>query len=248
GQWYLRAYDHSGEPLGSHRSSACQIDNLSQSWAVLAGMPKERASQGLESAYHRLFDADLGVMRLLDPPFSPPDKAGYIAGYLPGVRENGGQYTHAVPWVIWAMVELGWTERAWQLALALLPINHARTIEQAQRYRVEPYVTAGDIYMNPQQLGRGGWTFYTGSAAWLYTVVLEKLLGFERRGNRLRLKPKLPDHWNSFSITYQWGSSTYHLTASRDEEAVTLDGQPTADGWIILSDDGRIHQAQFRIL
>jgi len=246
GQWYLRAYKDSGEPVGSARSSACQIDNLSQSWAVLAGMPKERCETAMEAAYQRLFDPQLGIMKLLEPPFDPADDAGYIGGYLPGIRENGGQYTHAVPWFIWAMTELGWIDRAWQMALAILPINHTLTQEGIERYRVEPYVMAGDVYTHPQQKGRGGWTFYTGSAGWLYTVVLEKLLGFERHGSMIRLVPRVPETWNSFAITYQWGSSTYHLTASRSETP-SLDGQPLQEGWATLIDDGKIHQATFSI-
>lgn len=247
GEWYLRAFYDNGEPLGSRQGSACRIDNLSQSWAVLAGAPKDRAAQALDQAYQRLFYPDLGVMQLLDPPFSPPDRPGYIAGYLPGIRENGGQYTHAVPWVVWAMAELGWTERAWQVTRALLPVNHALTLKAAHRYRVEPYVMAGDIYINPQQRGRGGWSFYTGSAAWLYTVVLEKLLGFQRRGDQVRLSPQVPEDWKEFSLTYRWGGATYHLTASREEPFASLDGEKLPDGWVTLLDDGRIHQARFRL-
>jgi len=246
GEWYLRAFSNNGQPLGSAASAGCQIDNLSQSWAVLAGMPRERYVKAMESACQKLWDDSLRVMKLLDPPFAPREGAGYITGYLPGVRENGGQYTHAVPWFIWAMAELGWTEKAWEMAEGILPITHAETTEEMQRYRVEPYVMAGDVYTNPFQAGRGGWTHYTGSAAWLYTVVLEKLLGFERRGNKVRLDPKVPQEWNSFSITYQWGHSTYHFTAQGDGLPM-LDGMPLADGWVSLTDDGHIHQAVFPI-
>ena len=247
GSWYLRAWYDNGQPLGTSAAASCQIDNLSQSWAVLAGAPRNLAIKAMDSAYTRLFHRDVGVMQLLDPPFNPPDRPGYIAGYLTGIRENGGQYTHAVPWFIWAMKELGWTDRAWEMARAVVPINHALTPQEARRYRVEPYAMAGDVYMNPDQRGRGGWSWYTGSAAWLYVVVLEQLLGFQKNGNSVRLSPRVPEDWPEFSITYQFGRSTYHLTASKEVLYPTLDGEKTDGPDIALNDDGRIHEARFPI-
>ncbi len=247
GDWYLRAYYENGEALGSQSASACQIDSLSQSWAVLSGIRRDRAAQGLNEAYQRLYLSDIGVMQLLTPPFEPLDKAGYIAGYLPGIRENGGQYTHAVPWVIWAMKELGWKDRALDLLNALLPINHSLDIPNALRYRLEPYFMAGDIYTNQKQYGRGGWSMYTGSAAWLYTIVLEQILGFTKVGNSLKLKPFVPEAWEDFSITFFYGQSTWHITASKDVVYPTLDGEKLTGGALTLIDDHRIHDARFRI-
>lgn len=247
GAWYLRAWYQNGEPLGSAQSGACRIDSLSQSWAVLSGIGRDRAGQALKEAYDQLFLPDIGVMRLLTPPFGPTDKAGYICGYLPGVRENGGQYTHAVPWVIWAMKEMGWRDKAWELTDAVNPISHAMDIAGAMRYRLEPYFMAGDVYSNEKQYGRGGWSMYTGSAAWLYTVVLEQLLGFSRHGDTFRMRPFVPDSWDDFSITFLYGQSTWHITASRDVVYPTLDGEKLTHGSFSLVDDGRIHDARFRI-
>ena len=247
GAWYARAFYESGESLGSQSSSACQIDSLSQSFAVLSGIRRDRASQALNEAYQRLFLPDIGAMQLLTPPFEPCDRPGYIAGYLPGIRENGGQYSHAVPWVIWAMKELGWKDRAYELLDALLPITHAMDTRNALRYRLEPYFMAGDIYTNKKQYGRGGWSLYTGSAAWLYTVVLEQLLGFEKNGDTLKMKPFIPLEWEDFTITFLFGQSTWRITASRDVPYPTLDGEKLTDGCITLVDDHRIHDARFRL-
>ena len=245
GAWYLRAWYDNGKPLGSRESLGCQIDNISQSWSVLAGAQRSRAEQAMDSAWNTLYDESLGVMRLLDPPFDGGENPGYIAGYLPGVRENGGQYTHSVPWMIWALLQLGQKERAWELTKALLPINHAATRQDADRYRVEPYVMAADITMNPDQKGRGGWTWYTGSASWLYVIVLEQMLGFDKQGDKVRLMPLAPKDWQEFTITYRHGRTTYHLTASREAPFPTLDGEKLSEGWIQLKDDGRIHEGRF---
>jgi len=247
GDWYLRAFYSHGEPLGSQGGSSCQIDSLSQSFAVLSGINRERAARGMDAAYHRLFLKDIGVMQLLSPPFEPADRAGYIAGYLPGIRENGGQYTHAVPWFIWAMKELNRKDRAYELLEAVLPINHSLDKKSALRYRLEPYFLAGDIYTNKKQYGRGGWSMYTGSAAWLYTVVLEQLLGFTKTGDQLTLKPFVPDAWTDFSLTLAFGQSTWHITAARDTPYAILDGEKLIGGVLTLTDDRRIHTARFPI-
>ena len=180
GEWYLRAWFDDGTPLGSAASPECRIDSLSQSWAVLALGVTERTSRAMEQAWQQLFDPRSDVMRLLTPPFDGVLDAGYISGYLPGIRENGGQYTHAAAWMLLALCELGWTDRAYTLLRALNPILRGGSPEGMLRYRVEPYALAADVYANPLQQGRGGWSHYTGSAAWLYTVVLEKLLKLPR--------------------------------------------------------------------
>lgn len=239
GSWYLRAFFDDGAPLGSATSPECRIDSLSQSWAVLALGITERTAQAVDHAWQQLYDPRRGLMKLLTPPFDGKLDAGYIGGYLPGIRENGGQYTHAAAWMLWALCELGWADRAWELLRALNPIHHGANPD---RYRLEPYALAGDIYANPQQMGRGGWSFYTGSAAWLYTIVLEKLLGFHKRGDQVRLHPMVPPEWDSFTISLQMGSATWHFHASRDIPALTCDGEPVPSGWVTLTDDGHIHE------
>ena len=245
GEWYLRAWFDDGAPLGSAKSPECRIDSLSQSWAVLALGVTDRTARAMEQAWQQLYEPRLGLMRLLTPPFDGVMDAGYIAGYLPGIRENGGQYTHAAAWMLLALCELGWTDRAYALLRALNPILHADTPEGALRYRLEPYALAGDVYANPQQQGRGGWSHYTGSAAWLYTVALEKLLGLEKRGSRVRLVPRVPKDWDEVSVTLQLGASTWRLQADRETAAATCDGRMAEGGWVTLVDDGKIHQAHF---
>ena len=241
GSWYLRAYFEDGAPLGSATSPECRIDSLSQSWAVFALGVTQRTAQAVDQAWQQLFDPRRSLMKLLSPPFDSKLDAGYIGGYLPGIRENGGQYTHAAAWMVWALSELGWIDRAWALVRALNPIRHGNDPE---RYRLEPYALAGDVYSHPQQLGRGGWSFYTGSAAWLYTIVVEKLLGFDKRGDQVRLRPLVPPEWDGFTLTLQWGSATWHFHAGRDEPAFTCDGVRVDGGWVTLTDDGRIHEVR----
>ncbi len=245
GAWYLRAWYDDGEPMGSSRSSECRIDALPQSWAVLSGVSRERASLAMDHLWRSLFESDIGILKLFTPPFDGLEKPGYIAGYLPGIRENGGQYSHAVPWAISALHQLGRDDLAWQLTLAALPINHALTRQLATRYRVEPYVMAADIYSHPQQRGRGGWTWYTGSASWLLYTILGQLFGFQKLGNTLRLRPCLPEGWDGLTITYLYGSATYHLHAAKDCAFPVADGQRLKEGKLILADDGRIHEATF---
>lgn len=245
GSWYLRAWYDGGEKLGSAGSPECRIDVLPQSWAVLSGLSRERASVAMDHAWRLLYERDIGILKLFTPPFDGREQPGYIAGYLPGVRENGGQYTHAVPWAIAALHQLGQDDRAWELVSALLPVNHAATRQLAVRYRVEPYVLAGDIYANPQQRGRGGWTWYTGSASWFLYVMLEQLFGFQKIGNTLRFRPVAPAGWEGFRISYRFGSATYHLHASRDCPFPVADGEQLREGRLVLVDDGRIHEATF---
>ena len=247
GDWYLRAWYDNGKPLGSRESLGCKIDNLSQSWSVLSGANPFRSARAVDHVWNLLYDSEHLLLKLLDPAFDGGENPGYISGYVPGVRENGGQYSHAVPWTIWALLEMKDKKRAYELLQALLPLNHARTRQDADRYKEEPYVMVADIYTNPDQMGRGGWTWYTGSAAWLYVITLEKLLGFEKRGDKVRLNPRVPDEWQDFTITYQYGRATYHLTGSREANEPMLDGSSLASGWITFKDDGRIHEARFPI-
>lgn len=248
GAWYRRAWFDDGSPLGTAGDSACEIDCIAQSWAVIAGARRERAEMAMDSLWEKLVDPEHRTLKLLTPPFDQyPRDPGYIQGYLPGIRENGGQYTHGAVWAVQAFAKLGQAERAWSLLRMLLPTSHSATKEDAQIYRVEPYVSVADVYANPQQLGRGGWTWYTGSAAWLWIAAMETLLGFEKIGTRLRLNALLPIEWVGFSCTYEYGNTTYRLTAHREASQVTLDDVRQADGWIELKDDGQLHEAMFPV-
>lgn len=234
GAWYLRAWFDDGTPLGTAGAKECEIDGLSQAWAVLAGA--KRAEQALDSALARLVDTDAGIVRLLHPPFDGATEPGYIRGYPPGIRENGGQYTHAAAWLVAACAKLGRMETAWSLFQMLLPTAHASTPEAVMRYRVEPYVVAADV-AGGEHAGRGGWTWYTGSAALLWSVGMECLLGFEKRGSRVRLRPSAPADWPGYALEYRHGQSVYVLRAVR--------GAAENDGWVELVDDGMRHEAVY---
>ena len=214
GGWYLRAYDDDGCPLGSANDRECRIDAISQAWAVLAGLDANRCRVAMDAAWDRLVDRSAGIIRLLTPPFDGhgPDP-GYIRGYPPGVRENGGQYTHGALWIFLALIRMGDAKRAHRALDMLLPFRHSDAPDKARVYRVEPYVMAADIYDRPGMAGRGGWTWYTGSAAWMYNCILA-LLGYERRENRVRLNALLGD-WPAASVTVPFGQSTYRLVCDR---------------------------------
>lgn len=244
GQWYLRAWYDDGHALGGPDTQPPRIDLISQCFAVLSGAPRNKARDALARAVERLYDREAGIVKLLDPPFTPEEGAGYIGAYLPGVRENGGQYTHALPWLILALCRLGENALAWEIFRACLPQHHADTKEKALRYRLEPYVLAGDIYAGENK-GRGGWSWYSGSAAWLYFAVLTGLMGFEKRGDRARLRPRPAPDTEEFTIAYRFGASLYHFTAARDALFPTLDGVRLEDGWAPLLSDGRTHEARF---
>lgn len=244
GRWYKRAFNDNGEPLGSAKNGECRIDLIAQVWAVLGHLSRDRCRIAMDAAWDMLVDEESDLIRLLDPPFSGKEfDPGYIAGYPGGVRENGAQYTHAACWLLLALVHMGDTRRAHEALRMLLPPYHADTEEKARRYRVEPYVTAGDIYTLPGCEGRGGWTWYTGSAAWLYVAALE-LLGFERKGDRVRFNALLGE-WPEVSALLRFGKSIYRLVCRADVTMVTLDGLPTHEAFIPLTDDGLEHVALF---
>lgn len=205
GDWYRRAYDDEGQPLGSATNLECRIDALAQSWAVISGAaPADKAARAMESVEAQLIDEEAGIIRLLTPPFvSDPRDPGYIKGYVAGVRENGGQYSHAACWVVQATALLGRHERAWELLCMLSPISHTKDPERLARYKGEPYVLAADVYGAAPHLGRAGWTWYTGSAGWFYRIAIETLLGFSiLGGKKLRLQPRIPHDWPGFGINY----------------------------------------------
>ena len=241
GRWFLRAWYRDGRSLGGPDSPVPRIDLISQCFAAFAGMPRDQVGKALDAAWDALRRQETGITLLLSPPFSPEEKAGYIGAYNPGVRENGGQYTHALPWFMRALLMQGQTERAWQLLYECLPYAHSDSPEKARAYAVEPYVLAGDIHSG----GRGGWTWYTGSAAWLYWVVLRDFLGFDKKGNGVRLNPKAPKNWEEVTLLYRHGRSRYQLTAARDAHYITLDGEKVTGAYVPLRDDGRAHEIRF---
>ncbi|MBN1460229.1 MAG: hypothetical protein JXA57_11885, partial [Armatimonadetes bacterium] len=251
GQWYLRATYDDGQPLGSAVSEECQIDSIAQSWAVLSGAgDAQRAIQAMASVQDRLVREDDRLVLLFTPPFDRTERdPGYIKGYPPGIRENGGQYTHAALWTVWALATLGQGEQAARLFSLLGPISHSDTPAKMARYRVEPYVVAADVYSASPHTGRGGWTWYSGSAGWMYRLGLEAILGIRRAGNVLRIAPCIPSDWPEYAISYRFGSSTYHIRVENPDRicqgiiSVQVDGANSPDKEIKLRDDGHDHQA-----
>jgi cyclic beta-1,2-glucan synthetase len=250
GKWYRRAYFDDGTPLGSEKNTECQIDSLSQSWAILSGAgDPARSLQALKEADDRLVLNDEKIIRLLDPAFDITSlDPGYIKGYVPGVRENGGQYTHAAVWMIMAYAKLGNAKRAWELLHMINPINHTSNQEGVSVYKVEPYVVAADVYALDPHTGRGGWTWYSGSAGWMYQLITNSLLGIRLSGNKLSFEPCIPQEWNSFKITYKYLSATYHIQVIKKTDAVKtnviIDGIEQTDPCIHLQDDGKEHQVE----
>jgi len=217
GAWYRRAWFDDGTPLGSSANAECQIDSISQSWAVISGGGDAiRARQAMDAVDQRLVRRDRQLVQLLDPPFDKSNlEPGYIKGYVPGVRENGGQYTHAAIWTTMAFAMLGDTARAWELFNMLNPVHHSATPEAMARYKVEPYVMSADIYAATPHTGRGGWTWYTGAAGWTYRLILETLLGLKLEVDRLRIAPCMPAHWDTYKIHYRYRETVYHITVRR---------------------------------
>jgi cellobiose phosphorylase len=253
GQWYQRAWFDDGSPLGVARNAECRIDSIAQSWSVFArGGDRDRQRRAMQSVHEKLVHADSALVQLLDPPFdhSRPTP-GYIQGYLPGVRENGAQYTHAAVWAAMAFAALDDPGHAWELARLLNPVLHADDAGRIAVWRTEPYVMASDVYALPPHTGRGGWTWYTGSAGWMYQLLVESLLGLHRDGDRLRVEPCLPPHWDGFEIDYRHGASQWHIVIARgapgDSARVEVDGTLVDDGAIALEDDGRHHDVQLRL-
>jgi len=255
GQWYRRAYFDNGEPLGSSVNPECQIDSLPQSWAVISGAgDPNRARQALQSVDQRLVRRDAGLIQLFDPPFDKSSlNPGYIKGYIPGVRENGGQYTQAAIWTAMAFALSGESERAWELFTLLNPIHHGATPAQIATYKVEPYVVAADVYAVAPHTGRGGWTWYTGSAGWMYRLLVETLLGVNREGDQLRLAPRLPKMWTTCKIHYRYRQTVYHITITRlapdstGANILILDGNEISGTTLPLADDQNEHFAELKV-
>jgi cyclic beta-1,2-glucan synthetase len=250
GAWYRRAYYDDGTPLGSKENAECAIDAIAQSWSVLAGVgDPDHARTAMRSAHEHLVRSDTGLVLLLTPPFDQtPHDPGYIKGYVPGVRENGGQYTHGVLWTAWATALQGDGDGAVALFDLLNPIHHAQTPAELERYRVEPYVVAADVYAARDHVGRGGWTWYTGSAGWMYRLAVEAILGFRLLGDRLRIEPAIPRDWPGFTLVYRRGDTRYEVKvenapgAGRGVQRVELDGKLLPGADIPLLVDGDHHR------
>ena len=254
GGWYRRAYFDDGSPLGSAENPECRIDAIAQSWSVLSGAGDvERTRLAMEAADQRLIHRDQSLIQLLDPPFDKSDlNPGYIKGYVPGVRENGGQYTHGAIWMVMAFAQLGDSRRAWELMAMINPVNHAGSPEAMATYKVEPYAVAADVYALSPHTGRGGWTWYTGSAGWMYRLIVESLLGLRLEADRLSLTPLLPADWEGFTVYYRYRETVYHIAVLRGQVGdgatrVTVDGVLQQDTTIPLIDDHQEHWVEVRI-
>jgi cellobiose phosphorylase len=254
GEWYRRAYFDDGLPLGSASNPECQIDSIAQSWSVISGAgDASRSRMAMDALDRRLVRRDDALIQLLDPPFDKSDlNPGYIKGYVPGVRENGGQYTHAAIWAAMAFAAVGDRRRAWELLAMINPVNHARSPEGIATYKVEPYVVAADVYAVSPHTGRGGWTWYTGSAGWMYRLIVESLLGLSLEVDKLHVAPCLPADWKGFTLHYRYRETLYHITVlqvsgGNGETRVTVNGVEQQDKAIPLVNDRQEHSVEVKI-
>ena len=251
GAWYRRAYFDDGMPLGSSENDECQIDSIAQSWSVLSkAADGKRSRKAVESAYNRLVRKDFGIIQLFDPPFDKSKlNPGYIKGYVPGVRENGGQYTHAAIWLIMALAALGDKKRTWELIKMINPVYHGLSPDNIASYKVEPYVIAADVYAVAQHKGRGGWTWYTGSAGWMYQLIIESLFGITRHAQSLHIAPCLPPEWQTVKVNYRYYGTTYQISFLQDHVIkkgmiISVDGKKLHGHKLELHDDGRQHKVE----
>jgi len=257
GDWYRRGYFDDGTPLGSVASDECRIDSIAQSWSVISGAAEPaRARRAMAAVEQYLIRGDDGLALLFTPPFDKTSlDPGYIKGYPPGVRENGGQYTHAAAWSVIALAGLGEGDKAASLFALLNPINRTSTRADVQRYKVEPYAVAADVYSVAPHVGRGGWTWYTGSAGWLYRAGLEGILGVRLQGASLIVTPCIPQDWPGFEIVLKYGSTRYAITVENPDRvgsgvmSVALDGEtlPGRPTRIALTDDGASHDVRVQL-
>jgi len=255
GGWYLRAFYDDGSPLGSAQNRECKIDSIAQSWSVLSGAGSpERTRKAMTAVADRLVRTNDALLLLLTPPFNAtPHNPGYIKGYPPGIRENGGQYTHAALWAVWAFAQLDDGSKAVELFRLLNPILHGDTAEKVQRYRVEPYVIAADVYSVAPHVGRGGWTWYTGSASWMYRLGIEAILGLHRKGDVLLIDPHIASNWPGYEVTYRYGKATYLIHIQNPDGVqggvveTTIDGKTVTAGQIPLQVDGGQHDVVVRL-
>ena len=252
GKWYRRAYFDDGTPLGSDENVECKIDSIAQSWSIIsqAGLP-ERTQIAMKSVDQYLINREKGLIQLLEPPFDKSDlDPGYIKGYVPGVRENGGQYTHAAIWMVMAFAKLGDQKHTWELLSMINPINHGKSVEDVTIYKVEPYVMAADVYGVHPHTGRGGWTWYTGSAGWMYQLILESFLGLHRKGDEMWFEPCVPPDWATFKLRYRYKETLYHIEVipvSDPQDKITkVDDVEQPKGIIKLIDDKGEHSVTIK--
>jgi cellobiose phosphorylase len=254
GEWYLRAYFDDGSPLGSATNPECRIDSIAQSWSVLSEAGDvTRSRRAMAAVDKHLVRRGNALIQLLDPPFDKSElDPGYIKGYVPGVRENGGQYTHAAIWAAMAFAALGDCRHAWELLALINPVNHAATPAAIAIYKVEPYVVSADVYALAPHTGRGGWTWYTGSAGWMYRLIVESFLGLTLEVDKLRIAPCLLADWKAFKVHYRYRETVYHITVSEmiavsGETSVTVDGVELPDKIVHLVDDRQEHSVEVKI-
>ncbi len=253
GDWFRRAYFDDGTPLGSSSNEECKIDSIAQSWSVLSGAADpDRQLKAMDAAEKFLVRREDRIIQLFDPPFDKSKmNPGYIKGYVPGVRENGGQYTHAAIWLVMAFASMGDSRRTWELLQLINPLNHGKDAATISTYKTEPYVIAADVYAEPLHKGRGGWTWYTGSAGWMYQLIIDSFLGIRRRGDRLYFEPCIPAEWGSVKIRYQYGNSFYNIELVQSTQdimpAITVDGSQAAGDHIALVDDGAEHEVKMNV-
>ena len=255
GEWYRRGYYDDGTPLGSAQNDDCQIDSIAQSWAVLSrAVPQKRAERAMDGVRTFLLVRRAQALLLLHPPFdATAQDPGYIKGYPPGVRENGGQYTHAAAWIVMALARLGSGNEASEVFHMLNPVNHARDEANVSRYQIEPYVVAGDVYSHPSHYGRGGWSWYTGAAGWLYRAGIESILGLRRSGATFAVDPCIPAAWTRYQLVWTFGDTTYNINVSNAERrsrgvrSATVDGVRVNHLKIPLVADAQVHDVQIDI-
>jgi cyclic beta-1,2-glucan synthetase len=252
GEWYRRGYYDDGTPLGSAQNDECRIDSVAQSWAVLSGaVPLRFAERAMDGVRTFLMARGPQILLLLHPPFDQSAQdPGYIKGYPPGVRENGGQYTHAAAWIVMALARLGSGDEAAEMFHMLNPVNHARRAPDVAQYQIEPYVIAGDVYNHPAHRGRGGWSWYTGAAGWMYRAAVESILGLRRSGPIFAVDPCIPSAWREYRITWRFLETRYDITVTNPERrcrgvlTATLDGAPVHHQSVPLANDGRVHDVR----
>ena len=252
GRWFKRAFTDDGEPIGSIENEECRIDSISQSWGVISGAAdNDKKYISMEALENHLIDKENGIIKLLDPPFNKTKmEPGYIKAYLPGVRENGGQYTHAAMWAIIAFTKLGFGDKALEYYRMINPIEHSRTKETALKYKVEPFVIPADIYGAGNLAGRGGWTWYTGSSSWFYKAGIENILGLNIKNNALRIEPCIPKDWKEYIIKYRYKNSIYNIKVKNENgkntgvEKLYLNGQEVKEKQITLNGEGGIYEVE----
>ena len=256
GRWFKRAFTDDGKILGSIENEECKIDSISQSWAVISKAgDNDKMFIAMESLENHLIDKENGIIKLLDPPFEKSDlEPGYIKAYLPGVRENGGQYTHAAVWVIIAEAILGFGDKAYDFYRMINPIEHSKTLEQSNKYKIEPYVIPADIYGAKNLKGRGGWSWYTGSSSWYYRAGIEYILGLKIEKNTLKIKPAIPREWKEYNIRYKYKTTTYNIKVKNPnskngpETVIRINGIIQDNNEVLLVDDGKIYEIEVEII